>query len=87
MQAAIFPVKKEKKPKATAPKPDTKEASLALFQSGKNIAEIAKERSLTQNTIEAHLATYIASGVLDISLFMNEEKLSAIEDAFRTQGQ
>mmetsp|Transcript_32957 Transcript_32957/g.47729 ORF Transcript_32957/g.47729 Transcript_32957/m.47729 type:complete len:801 (-) Transcript_32957:191-2593(-) len=40
--------------------------SLELFKQGFSIKEIAKERSLTQTTIESHLAKYIPSGDIDI---------------------
>lgn len=40
--------------------------SLELFKQGFSIQEIAKERSLTQTTIESHLAKYIPSGDINI---------------------
>lgn len=70
---------KSKKAKAEKqPKKDTKEDSLMLFKEGKSIAEIAKERKLTQSTIEGHLAHYIAKGKIKASEVLSEQKLSKI---------
>ncbi len=76
---------KKNKPKAKSsskdPKPtkqNTKEISFNLFNSGKNIAEIAKERGLVVSTIEGHLAYYIRKGSLDIHKFLNKSQLKEI---------
>ena len=71
--------KKEKKPKI-----DSKKVSFEMFQSGKTINEIAKERELTINTIESHLAQYIKLGELDIKQFLRPEKLDKITSYFKT---
>ncbi|MBT3385162.1 MAG: AAA family ATPase [Prolixibacteraceae bacterium] len=71
--------KKEKKPKV-----DTKKISFEMFQSGKTLADIAIERGLTANTIENHLAHYVGLGELNVSLFLNEEKLRKITNYFKT---
>ncbi|MEZ5103801.1 MAG: helix-turn-helix domain-containing protein [Draconibacterium sp.] len=68
----------EKKPKV-----DTKKVSFDLLKSGKTIAEIAKERSLTINTVENHLAYFIKLGELDIHQFLSEEKLRKITNYFK----
>jgi hypothetical protein len=44
-------------------KGETKRISLALFQEGKSVAEIARERQLTQSTIVNHLIEFIGQGV------------------------
>lgn len=68
---------KEKKPKV-----DTKKVSFELFQSGKSAEEIAKERALTKNTIETHLAHYVKLGEIDVYRFMSEDKLKKITAYF-----
>jgi hypothetical protein len=50
--------KEDKKP--------TKQVSFELFKSGLSVKEIATERSLTNGTVEGHLATFIPSGEIDI---------------------
>jgi len=72
------PEKKRKDSEPKQPKEDTKQVSFNLFKAGKDIAEIAKERNMTQNTIENHLAHFISIGELDISLFVTDDKLKRI---------
>lgn len=71
-----------KRKKTSEAKPDTKTASLDLYRSGKNIKEIAKERSLAVSTIEGHLANYVETGELNIVDFVAQEKIEAIIDFF-----
>ena len=68
--------KKPKEPKAK--KPETKSVSLALFQKGKNIEEIAKERGLVSGTIEAHLSHYVAIGEIEATKFLDQKKLDTL---------
>lgn len=70
--------KKEKKSKV-----DTKKVSLELFQSGKTIAEIAKERGLVETTISSHLAHFVKTGELDVFQFLSKEKLEKILGHFK----
>jgi len=75
---------KEEKPKVEkvkSDKPDTKEESYKLFIQGKTIEEIAAIRTLTPQTIEGHLAKYIANGSIAITEFVPIEKASIIVKA------
>ncbi|WP_136483053.1 helix-turn-helix domain-containing protein [Cognatitamlana onchidii] len=65
-EAEIFDT--PKKPKRQ--KGDTKKESLALFQSGKSVQEIADSRELNANTIITHLASFMASGEVTITDLM-----------------
>lgn len=56
----------------------TKRISFDLFQSGKTIAEIAKERGLTEGTIIRHLTDFVGRGV-EASQLMDATKLAAIQ--------
>ena len=47
-------------------KKPTKQISFELFRSGLSIKEIAKERNLTNGTVESHLASYIPTGDIDV---------------------
>ncbi|MFS4484164.1 helix-turn-helix domain-containing protein [Hyunsoonleella sp. 2307UL5-6] len=58
-----------KKPKRQ--KGDTKKESLALFQSGKSVAEIADIRELNVNTIIGHLASFMSTGEVKITDLMS----------------
>lgn len=62
---------------------DTKRQSLELFEGGKTITEIAKNRGLTAATIEGHLAHYVANGEIEIENLVNKEKLDTITDTLR----
>jgi hypothetical protein len=76
-EAEIFDA--PKKPKRQ--KGDTKKESLALFQSGKSVQEIADLRELNTNTIIGHLASFMATGEVTITDLMpadHYEELKAL---------
>ena len=64
----------EKKPKI-----DTKAESFKLYKDGKAAIEIAKERNLTLQTIEGHLAHFVEIGEIQISELVSQEKIVLIE--------
>ncbi len=72
----------KEKPKKKTKKP-TKEISLEMFQSGKTVDEIAKERGLVRGTIEGHLVEYIPSGEVEIEDLIEKSIISEIEEAIR----
>ena len=65
-------------------KVDTKAESFRLYKEGKRVDEIAKERSLTQQTIEGHLAHYISTGEIKINELVSREKILLIESVAKT---
>lgn len=65
--SAVFETEPTKKKRG-----DTKKESLDLFESGKSIDEIAKERALNPNTIFGHLAHFIPSGEVKITDLISE---------------
>jgi hypothetical protein len=77
--------KRERKEKSGEKKlkVDTKEESFRLYKEGKSTEEIAKERSLTIQTIEGHLAYYVKSGEIKITELVSQEKMELIEQAVR----
>jgi len=76
---------KESTKKKKEPKPDTKMVSLEMFQSGKTVEEIAKERGYTENTIEGHLSHFVKTGELDVLQFLSKEKLEKILEYFKNR--
>jgi len=62
---------------------DTKAESFRLYKEGKRVKEIANERSLTQQTIEGHLAHYVSTGEIGINELLSEEKVLMIEPVVR----
>ena len=69
--------KKNKKEKG----PDTKEVSYNLYKEGKTIKEIATERSFVITTIEGHLAHYVAKGLINVSNFVDKNKVQQVIEA------
>ena len=66
--AEIFEVPKLKRQKG-----DTNRTSLKLFKSGKALEQIAMERDLNVTTIAGHLASFIASGEVEILDLISEK--------------
>ncbi|HLG39473.1 MAG TPA: helix-turn-helix domain-containing protein, partial [Chitinophagaceae bacterium] len=58
---------------------DTKAESFRLYKEGMPLAEIAKARSLTIQTIEGHLAHYVSAGDINIEELVSREKVLLIE--------
>ncbi|MFD2936389.1 helix-turn-helix domain-containing protein [Spirosoma flavum] len=76
------------KVKVTKPLKEPKELSpaitLAFFQSGKTIAEIAAERSLAVSTIESHLIPYVGTGELAVETLLPTKKITTIRSYLET---
>jgi ATP-dependent DNA helicase RecQ len=87
--------KKPKKEKNTAPKSATakptvsatQKATLALYNDGLGIEEIAEQRNLSPVTIEGHLAAFVGTGELDIYRFVSKPKLDEILSVIKSTGQ
>ena len=62
---------------------NTKEQSFILYQQGKSIEEIAKERSLAVSTIEGHLLYYVANGDIPIEKLVSRKKIEKIKEVFQ----
>ncbi len=78
--------KKERKPKSSEPKTDTKTVSFELYKAGKDIITIAKERNFAVSTIEGHLAYFVGTGEIDINDLVNKEKQTQVNDAVKLYG-
>jgi uncharacterized protein YpbB/nucleoside-triphosphatase THEP1 len=72
------------KEKETTVKLDTKEESLKLLKQGNSVEDIAKARGFSVNTIEGHIAYFIAKGELDAKQFVDEEKIKNIITVSKT---
>lgn len=64
----------------------TAEVSFELYQSGKNVKEIADERGLVPTTILGHLCQYIETGKVNANDLLEPEKLNQICDVIKTKG-
>jgi len=57
----------------------TAQSSLAMFQAGKTVEQIAKERERSPVTIRVHLSYYVEEHQLDIHCLLEQAKLEEIE--------
>lgn len=57
--------------------------SFQLFEEGKTIPEIGKERGLVTETIFGHLAKFAEQGLLDISRIFAKQKIKTFEKEFK----
>jgi ATP-dependent DNA helicase RecQ len=76
-------------PKATIKVPKTNSSSLLtlnLYQSGMNIHQIVKERSMSYNTVEEHLCELIEKGKIKAEDFLSKDDTLNIRLAYRRQG-
>jgi hypothetical protein len=76
--------RKRKEPRAS--KVDTKAETLRLYKEGKAITTIARERNLTVQTIEGHLAHYVENGEIRVEDLVRPEKIVAIVDVAKDLG-
>ncbi|MFT5248638.1 MAG: valyl-tRNA synthetase, partial [bacterium] len=70
---------KEKIVEGKPKKEKTKLTSLKMFKGGLSIAEIATQRELVVGTIESHLASYIATGEIDMYDLITEDRFLALK--------
>jgi uncharacterized protein YpbB len=77
----IIPIKKEKKVKEA--KVASEDITLKLFEQGKSIGEIAKERVLSESTIYSHAGRLLKAEKIEINQLISSEKLKELEDAFK----
>lgn len=84
-QLEVKPAKtKSKKTKTITDKPEikdtrnTREITYEMYSSGMNIEEIAKERSYSPQTIETHIAFFIAEGMIEIDEFVDKARIKTI---------
>ena len=54
------------------------------FSAGKTVEEIAGIRHLATSTIESHLATYVLSGELDVTLFLQHNEIAEVKKIYDT---
>lgn len=67
-----------KKESTKLPKGQTRILSLELYRQGKSVEEIAASRGLSPMTIEGHLASFVATGEIDIEELVPLDKVAPI---------
>jgi len=84
LQSLMHEKEKTNKEKAEKkPVGETMRTTLAMYNQGKTIEEIAFTRNLNQSTIVSHLEKYIINGELDINEFITPEKRKKASDLIR----
>lgn len=83
LQEPLYDAKAKKQISMVVEKVPTHVLSFQLFESGKTVQEIAKERGLVAETIIGHLAKYAEQGILDISKIIRKEKIRVFEKLYR----
>lgn len=68
-------------------KKKSQEISFEMYKAGKNVTEIAKERDLTEQTVENHLGNYIETGELKIEEFIDTETVGKIKNYFENHSE
>lgn len=66
----------------TLPPDDTKSVSLALFQEGMTIPEIAQKRNMVEGTIYGHLIYFVGSDV-DVEELIDRDRLDTITEVIQ----
>lgn len=61
----------------------SKHLSLILFQAGKSIQDIAREREMAMSTIEGHLAHFVGTGEIPLERFVSPAKSQIIMNYFK----
>jgi len=64
--------------KATPQKGTTRDLTLEMFNSGRTVKEIAKERGFVESTIESHLCAFVEDGTLGINELLSSEQQELI---------
>jgi len=85
LKGVALKVKSAVEKKKKEPKVDTKLVSFELYEQGKSLAEIAKERGFSVTTIEGHLAYYVSTQQIDVSKLVKPNKIRNISDAVESQ--
>ena len=62
-------------------KGNSKLITLAFYQKGLSVIEIAKQRGITTGTVENHLADFISTGQVNVFDFLSQRDLDEIQQA------
>ncbi|WP_316800925.1 helix-turn-helix domain-containing protein [Pedobacter frigidisoli] len=85
LKGVALKVKSAVEKKKKEPKVDTKFVSFELYEQGKTVQEIAKERGLSVGTVEGHLAYFISTQQIDVGKLVKPNKIKNIANAVESQ--
>ena len=85
LEKPLFNKENDEKVSSKVTKIPTQNITLQLFEQGKSIGEIAKERGVLVQTIFGHLAKFVANGSLEIERIVAKEYIKDFEIFYQTQ--
>lgn len=83
LEVPLFDKENDKKVSAKIAKIPSHILTFQLFEDGKTIPEIAKERGLVVETIFGHLAKFAEQGLLDLPRIFAKEKIETFEKEYK----
>lgn len=87
LEKPLFDGEKDTEVSAKIAKIPTHIITYKMFEEGKSVEEIAKERNLVISTIFGHLAKFAEQGVLDLERIISKEKIQIFEKVFKENPQ
>lgn len=83
----LFDTKDDAEVSTTIAKIPTHIITYKLFEEGKDLETIAKDRGLVYSTVVGHLAKFAEQGLLDLSRIVSKEKIKKFEKVFNETPQ
>ena len=83
LETALFDRQNEEVVTAKVAKIPSHILTFQLFEDGKTIPEIARDRGLVTETIFGHLAKFAERGLLDLTRIFDKEKIKTFEKEFK----
>ncbi|MDO4763947.1 MAG: helix-turn-helix domain-containing protein [Flavobacteriaceae bacterium] len=87
LETPLFDAENDAKISVQIAKIPTHIITYKMFEEGKSVEEIVKERGLAYSTIMGHLAKFASQGVLDLSRLVSDEKIKIFEKIFEENPQ
>lgn len=83
LETKLFDEKNEEEITTKINKIPTHIVTFQMFEDGKTVSEIAKERGLVVSTIYGHLAKFSEQGLLDLERVLAKEKIQVFEQLYK----
>ena len=83
LETKLFDVENDVKVTTKIAKVPSHILTFQLFEEGKTIPEIARDRGLVTETIYGHLAKFAEQGLLDLTRVFDKEKIKTFEQEFK----
>ena len=84
LETKLFDVENDVKVTTKIAKVPSHILTFQLFEEGKTIPEIARDRGLVTETVFGHLAKFAEQGLLDLTRVFDKEKIKIFEKEYKT---